>query len=197
MHNFTLALNPTISQLRTNVEIIERAANDDMYRVWVPPIVLEDAGLAGTATYTKYAATPIPAHWTLPDAVTSGITFLLPRHPQWVNGLFYVTVLYSVSGTSAGNIAWRVRQFSYEEGTAFTAESGTAQGQPAPTTANTLHKLDLDKSDTSIGYFSVLNEYIAQQISIERLGGAAADTSTDDVRIHAVIVNYLEARRSL
>lgn len=197
MHNFTLALNPTVSQLRTNVEIIEHAANDDMYRVWVPPIVMEDAGLAGTATYTKYAATPIPAHWTLPDAVTSGITFLLPRHPQWVNGKWYATVLYSVSGTSAGNLSWRVRQFAYEEGTVFTAASGATVVLAAPTTANTLHKVDLVEATSANGYFDVLNEYIAQQIFIERLGGAAGDTSTDDVRIHAVIVNYLEARRSL
>lgn len=157
---------------------------------------MEDGALAGTATYSIATGT-VPQNWVLPDAVTSGVTFLIPVHPQWKSGVCYVTVLYSVDGTTAGNIMWRIRSFGFQEATAFAASSGNSVTKAAPTTAGTLHELELTDSATGVEYPVVAQGNIALRLHIERLGGNAGDTNTDDVLVHGAIVRYQEGRHQL
>lgn len=199
MHNFALSLNPSLSQLRTNLEIVEQAVSADMYRHWVGIGEMENSTFAIAATKTA-AASGIPGHWLLPEgAGATGVVFNVPKHPEWKDGMVWVTIFYGVNGTSAGNIVWRIDHNTYEEGTAFAGFTVQNLGAlAAPTTSGTIHKLDLvNLTSSTHGYAKINPETIFMRFRIGRLANDASDTNTNGVRIFGAVVNYKESKRQL
>lgn len=198
MHNYKVTSDPTRAQLKTNLEVLGQAMDDDLYKIWVPASAMTDAALAASAVGTAASTVNnIPYHWLLADAVTSGVNIVIPVHPQWKDGIYFVTVFYGVDGTSAGDIQWRIRSLEYANGDTFGALTSAAPVKAAPTVADTMNKLDLTNSASTAGWMKLTPGEVAIQISIDRLGGNANDTNTDDVRLFGAIVNYKETNHQL
>lgn len=198
MHNFTMSLNPTVSQLRSNLEITERAVSEDMYRVWVPPGNMVDGDLAVAATYTDATAT-VPEHWLLTKSLgTVGVQWFMPVHPQWKDGTVWLTAHYATTGTSAGDVRWRTDSLVVANGGSLAGfTSGTAIDIAAPTTTGTYHVLDLVSSANGGGYFSVSAGSRGMSLRVLRNPSHANDTHTDDIQLFGIVVNYKESRRQL
>lgn len=196
VHNFSIALNPTLTQLRSNLEVLEQAVSEDMYRVWVPPGNMVNGDLAVAATYTDATAT-IPEHWELTEAAGSiGVQWLLPVHPQWKDGVFWYTVYYATNGTSAGNVLWRSEYQVLQNGTALGSFGGATPVFAAPTVAGQIYKLDL-YNDATAALWPLTAGDIAIKCRVGRGPNNASDTHTDDIQLFGVVVHYKESRRQL
>lgn len=198
MHNFSLALNPTVSQLRSNLEIIETATNEDMYRVWVSPGMMVDGDATVAATYVDATAT-IPEHWELTEGAGIVSTqWFMPIHPQWKDGVLWLTAYYATNGTSAGNVRWRTDYLTLKSGDALGGfVNGTAFELAAPTATSTFYALDIIDQTTGSGFVTITAGTKAVALRIARNANHANDTHTDDIQLFGVVVNYKESRRQL
>lgn len=191
MHNLVLAGNPTDAQHISNIEVMSRCIDHEIYTYHFNADMLSEGGLAAAATYSAGASTE-PSRWALVNASTSGVKGFVRRHHEWRDGFFSVNLFWR-NTVASGNVALSVcvDPIVASESFALSASSFTM-----PISSVTAGMKMTELTSASLAAASRVNaNNLGVLVSVSRVGGDAADTNTGSLYIYGVEIVYHEARR--
>lgn len=192
MHNLVMAGNPTDAQHISNIEVMVRSIDHEIYTYHFNAEMLGEGGFASAATYAAGGTSASPGRWELANAVTSGVKGFVRRHHEWRDGFFSINIYWRTTATG-GSVVFSVCVDPVVASDAF-AITESQFTVPAPAVAAGMKVTNL--TSASLALASRINASNLGVIAIvSRVGGDAADTNTGTVNIYGVEIVYQEARR--
>lgn len=190
MHNLVLAGNPTDAQHVSNIEVISRSIDHEIYTYHFNPEMLSEGGFASAAAYVAGSSTE-PSYWELADGVTSGVKGFVRRHHEWRDGFFSVNLYWS-SDAANNEVVFSVCVDPIVPSTAFATSA--ASFTVSATSSATGMKTNTLSSATLAAASRVNAQHLGVLLTVSRLGADAADRNTGTARIYGVEIVYHEAR---
>lgn len=201
MHNFNVAEAKSMVKVHTQLMSLEKNLSADMYHYPVSLRDMDDAGLTIVPTFVAGGITAggaqLPPYWELGEVTDDvGVQFYVPRHPRWLYGQLYITVHYTVDKKD-GNISWGFAGVSMADGDALPTVTFANVPIAAPAAVDELDVQDITLSSSTDFHVLVTTEHVGTIMVLSRRPADADDTATGNVRLHKVVVNYVEAKREI